>query len=219
MPTIEELQAQLDSEKTAHAAAKAELDKLKKPKDEPKDPPKDPPKDDPKDLLDKAKKDRQSEDDKKNETKTLEGALQFNMHVESLVKDNEDILPSQISDILKTAGKEKYDSAIEKANALKSAIVQSFFAIESNKEALTSSQKTKLEDYLKLTKTGKEDEAGNMYENLFEPALQTLKKLKKAEELGKQRSGFSTGNKVENDYKERLMNGSKKVHLKEKGDK
>lgn len=169
------------------------------------------------DLRKKAAKGKQSNEDKIAETRSIEGALKFNLGVTDFVKTHADLLPSNIQEILRVAEKETYDSAIEKAGALKAAFIQEFFEVKDNVDALTASQKVQLADYLKLTKTGKESKAASIYENIFEPALETLKKVKKAEELGKARSGFATGNAVQDGYKERLMNNAKKTHLGEKG--
>lgn len=157
------------------------------------------------DLREKVRKEKESTDAKAGEIKGIEKALSFNMSVEKFVKDNTDVLPSEIPELLKAAEKEKYDSAAEKASAIRSAFVQSFFAVQAHVDLLTASQKTTLDDYLKLTKNGKEQKASEVYENLFEPALETLKKVKKAEELGKARSGFASSSKVEDGYKQRLM--------------
>jgi hypothetical protein len=126
-------------------------------------------------------------------------------------------MPNEIQEILTAAEKEKYDSATEKASAIKRAFIESFFAVQDNVDLLTTAQKATLDDYLKLTKNGKEAKAETVFENLFEPALETLKKVKKAEELGKARSGYASSSKVEDGYKARLMSGSKKTYLGEKG--
>lgn len=160
------------------------------------------------DLRTKAAKGKQSAEEKALETRSIEGALKFNLGVQDFVKTNSDLLPSEIGEILKTAEKETYDSAIEKAGAMKSAFIQAFFSVQENVDALTASQKTQLDDFLKLTKTGKEAKAASIYENIFEPALETLRKVKKAVELGKARNGFATGNAVQDGYKQRLM----KIH-------
>lgn len=169
------------------------------------------------DLNDKVKKEKDAAAAKAGELKGIEKALQFNMSVEKIVKDNGDVLPSEMGDLLKAAEKEKYDSAGEKAAAIKTAFIKSFFAVQANVDLLTSAQKTALDDYLKLTKNGKEEKAAEIYENIFEPALETLKKVKKAEELGKARGGFATSSKVEDAYKQKLMAGSRKMYLNEKG--
>jgi hypothetical protein len=168
-------------------------------------------------LRDKAAKEREDAEARKTETKRLEGALRFNMGLSDFVKTNADIIPAEMTEILKVSEKEKYDSAIEKASALKKAFVESFFAVQSNVDLLTSSQKAALDDWGKLTKNGKEAKAETIFENLFEPALETLKKVKKAEELGKAQSGFANSSKTEDGYKARLMASSKKTYLGEKG--
>lgn len=201
---------------------KQENEKLKKPADpKPADPKPDDKTtkggDDPDPLREKVKKEKEEAEFRQANNKVIENALKFNLSVSDFVKSNVDLLPNEISDILKAAEKEKYDSAIDRANAVKSSMIQSFFSVQSNVDILTQSQKLNLEDYLKLTKNGKEQKSEFIYENLLEPALETLKKLKKAEEVGKARAGFASGSKVEDDYKARLMAGSRKMYLNEKG--
>lgn len=198
---------------------KKELEELKakggKKKDEEENDDED--EDDDKDLSAKARKEREEKASKQTETKKLENALKFNLSVQQFVKDHKDILPGEIEGILKQADKETYDSAIEKANGLKSGMIKEFFAVQANLDMLTASHKSQIEDYLKLSQKGKEDKAEAVFENIFEPALETIKKVKKAEEIGKASGGYGTGSKSENAYKEKLMNISKKTHLGEKG--
>jgi hypothetical protein len=169
------------------------------------------------DLKAKADKERKAAEDRKADFKSMESAIGFNHGVEQFIKDHADILPSEIGEIFAVAGKEKYDSAAEKASALRSAFIQSFFSVQANVDLLTKAQKITLEDYLKLTKNGKEQKAEAIYENLFEPTLEMLKRVKKAEELGKARSGYASGgNKTEDAYRQRLIDGSRKSYLGEK---
>lgn len=203
------------------SAGQAALDKVKADKEkadkEKADKEKNKTQDDDGDLNDKVKKEKEAAAAKTDEMKGIEKALSFNMSVEKLLADNSEVLPSEMADLLKAAEKEKYDSAKEKAAAIKTAFIKSFFAIQANVDLLTPSQKTTLDDYLKLTKNGKEDKAAEVYENIFEPTLETLKKVKKAEELGKARAGFSSSSKAEDAYKQKLMAGSRKMYLNEKG--
>jgi len=211
---IAALKTENEANKAEAAKLKADIEALKNPKkDEPK---KDEPKKDDDDLQAKAKKEKEEADKNSNNSKQIEGAIKFNLGVADFVKNNKDILPTEIETILKVAEKENYDTAAAKASAVKVGIVQSFFAIQSNMDTLTQAQKSQLEDFQKLTKNGKEDRAAHVYENIFEPAIEMLKKLKKAEEVGKARTGFSSGSSVENDYKERLIKQALKGHLKEK---
>lgn len=167
-------------------------------------------------LNDKVKIENDDRVKKDSDTRKLESALTFNLTSAEFIKINESILPKDISDIFKAADREKYESAIDKANATKAAIIQSFFSQESNVEFLTPSQKSALADYLKLTKNGKEDKAREIYENLFEPSLATLKRVKKAEELYKSKNGFRGDSQGDSQYKEKLMALSKKHFLGEK---
>ena len=69
---------------------------------------------------------------------------------------------------------------------------------------------------MKLTKNGKEEKAAHVYDNIFEPTIALVKRIKKAEEVGKSRSGFASSTKAEDAYKEKLVNLNQKAHLGEK---
>lgn len=168
------------------------------------------------DLREKVRKQKEGKVAKETETRALEKAIGFNMGVDKFITDHADILPPEFTDLLATAKKETYDSQAEKASAIQSAFIQAFFAVQAHVDLLTTSQKAALDGYSKLTKSGKEQKARELYENLFEPALETLKKVKKAEELGKARSGFATSSKVEDGYKQKLIDGSRAMYLNKK---
>lgn len=204
------------SEEAEKLRAENESLKKKSSKKKEEDPPEED-EDEDEDLVDKARKAKLEADKGQAKTQELEGALKFNLGVSDFVKSNKDLLPTEVEDALKQADKEKYDSALEKAAALKSAMIKTFFSLQANLDLLTSSHKAKVEDYFKLTVKGREEKAADIFENIFEPALEMMKKVKKAEEVGKSSTGHSTGSKMEQDYKNKMMNTAKKTHLGEKG--
>jgi hypothetical protein len=165
-------------------------------------------------LNDKVRREREDRDKKDSDTKNLESALTFNLTSAEFLKANESILPKEIGEIFKAAEKEKYESSIERANATKAAIIQAFFTQQANVDLLTDNQKVYLADYLKLTKNAKEEKAKEIFENLFEPSLSMLKRIKKAEELGLNRMGLKDP-KGDAQYKEKMMKLSKKHFLGE----
>lgn len=165
------------------------------------------------DLTKKAKDMRDQEDKKDNDTKALEAALRFNMGSSEWLKQNSTLLPKDVSDIFKAAEKENYGSAIEKDAAVKAGIIQSFFSVQHNLDLLTPGLKNNLEDYLKLTKNGKQEKAQEIYNSIFEPAFEMLKRVKKAEALQK---GFGAPSDSEAAYKQKLISLSKKHYLGEK---
>jgi len=204
MPEIKDeelaaLKAQADKAK----ALEAELAELKKPKDDPKD------KEDPS-LVEKAAKERERADAEASKSKRLESAIKFDLNSEKFLKDHANLLPSEVKDLFTQAGKENYADAIEKDAAIKSGMIQSFFSVQANVDLLTAGQKSQLDDYLKLTKTGKQEKAQSVYEMIFEPAFEMLKRVKKAEALQK---GHGSGD--DDDYKKRLIAGSRKHYLGE----
>lgn len=166
------------------------------------------------DLHQKAKDKRHSEERDAAHIKRIENALKFDLNSKEFIKQNESLLPKEVKDVFTQAEKEKFNDAIEKDAAIKSGIIQSFFSVQANVDLLTGSQKVQLDEYLKLTKNGKQDKAAAMYDMIFEPAFEMLKRIKKAEALS--RGGHAASTDVEEAYKNKLMAGSKKHYFGEK---
>lgn len=171
------------------------------------------PKPDDKSLSEKAEAERKAKEAKDLESKSLESALKFNLGSKEFVKNNASLLPQNIQGIFDAAEKENYASAVQKANAIKVGIVSEFFAQQGNLDLLTDHQKQSLEDFKKLTKDVKEERVQGIFDSIFEPTLETLRKVKKAEALQK---GLATPSDAQDAYKQRLMAGSRKHHLGEK---
>jgi hypothetical protein len=159
-----------------------------------------------KNLLDRTRDQNNQSADREREAKSLEAAVVFNVGATNFLKENADFLPKEVSEIFATAAKERFDTPVQKANEVKSGIVESFFSIQDNHDLLTPAQKNALADYLKLTKNGKQERAQQVYDNLFEPALEMLKRVKKAEQVNRTRNGFGDG--TDEAYKKRLIEGS-----------
>ncbi len=183
------------------AALKAEIESLKSSKPKPEDD----------DLKEKARKEREASNKDSDRTKKLENALKFNLKSDEFLKQNESLLPKEVRDIFSQAEKEKYSDAIEKDAAIKSGMIQSFFSVQSNVDLLTAGQKSALDDYLTLTKNGKQEKAQSVYDMVFEPAFERLRAVKKAEALQK---GHGAGD--DDSYKKRIEAGSKKHYFGEK---
>ncbi len=161
-------------------------------------------------LAERARLAREASDKEAGRTKQLENALKFGMKAPDFLKQNEALLPKDVADIFKQADKENFADAIEKDAAIKSGLIQSFFAVQANVDLLTSGQKATLDDYLKLTKTGKQEKAQAIYDMVFEPAFETLRRVKRAEALQK---GHGSGD--DDGYKKRLISGSQKHYFGE----
>lgn len=168
--------------------------------------------DDP-DLQEKARREREKADREGARTRQLENALKFNLKSAEFLKQNGSLLPKDVSDIFGQAEKENFSDAIEKDSAIKSGLIQSFFAVQANVDMLTAGQKASLDEYLKLTKNEKQNRAQQMYDMVFEPAFEMLKRVKKAEALSK---GYGGGSDAETAYKQKLMASTRKHYLGEK---
>lgn len=164
-------------------------------------------------LADKARKEREVNEGKQKYEKSLEAALNFNIQGKAFSKLNEGLIPKSVEGIFVQAEKEKYDSAIDKANAIKTGVVSEFFAVQANHDLLTSSQKVELEEFLKLTKNGKQERIETVYAMIFEPTLETLRKIEKAKQVN---SGHKSQSDVEKQLTDRMMKQSKKHYLGDK---
>lgn len=160
------------------------------------------------DLATKAAADAKKKEQSGAESKALESAIMFNTGSKDWLKTNSSLLPKDVEGIFSAAEKETYDTQIQKASAIKSGVIQTFFKVQENLDLLTAAQKTNLEDWLKLTKNGKEEKAQQMFDVIFEPTFEMLKRIKKAQQV--QIGGQRQGDDAENAYKDKLMKSSMK---------
>lgn len=198
-----------DKGSTGLAALEAKIAELEKKLGE-KD--KSAPKDEP-DLAEKARKEREKNEQSATDTKKLAAAIEFDLKHKDWLKANEALLPKSIPSIFEMANKEVYSNAIEKDCAIKVGLISEFFAQQANVDLLTAAQKLALEDFQKLTKTVKQERAQNLYDSLFEPTFEMLKKLEKAKQLN---AGSKNQTDSETAYKQKLIDGSRKHYLGEK---
>jgi hypothetical protein len=168
------------------------------------------------DLTVKAKEIRENEDKRKSEFKALESAITFNTGGKEFLKNHEAILPKEAADIFAAAEKETYDSPVQKASAIKSGIISEFFKVQANLDLLTPTHKQTLDGFLKLTKNAKEEKAQEIYENIFEPAVEMMKRIKKAEEVNRSQNGLGNDSDSDAAYKKKMKELSEKHYLGEK---
>lgn len=167
--------------------------------------------DDDPDLEDRARKEREANAKKKGDQKALEAALRFSLQAENFLKQNASLLPKDAADIFKAADKENFEDAVAKDRAIKSGLIKSFFQVQSNLDLLTAYQKSTIEEWLNMTNNGRQERAGEIWESIFEPTLEMLRKIKKAEALNK---GFGTGD--DNAYKAKLEKLARQHYLGER---
>lgn len=190
---------------------KADLDKFKAAPPKNDEPKKDDPANDP-DLKAKAAAAAADADKAKAREKQLESSIAFSMKSPEFLKQHGELLPKDVADIFAQAEKEKFGDAIEKDQAIKSGLIQSFFSVQANVELLTPAQKSALDEYLKLTKTGKQEKAQNIYDMIFEPAFERLKSERRAAALARGHGGGGG----DDDYKKRMLAAGRKHYLGEK---
>lgn len=197
---------ELEGLKAQNADLIKRLEALEKPKPPaPEDP----------DLAKKAALQKEADQKKVDETKQLEAALRFSMGSKDWIKTHVSLLPKSIEGIFAAAEKENFASAIDKDAAIKSGIISEFFQVQSNLNLLTPGLKTALEDFLKLTQDGKKGRAQAIYDSVFEPAFEMLKRVKKAEHLN---GAIIDPSDADAAYKQKMIGISRKHYLGEKQD-
>lgn len=175
--------------------------------------PKDDPKPDDKDLGKKAEDLKAQKDKELAGGKAMESAIKFNLKSGEFFKAHESLLPKDFKDLLDASEKENYASEVEKSNALKDGFIKKFFAQQANRDLLTQGQKTVLDDFEKLTNNARQEKASEIYDMIFEPTIERLKGMKKAEALSK---GFGSNDDSKTAYKNKLITLGKKHYLGEK---
>ena len=196
-----------------NADLKAKVDAYEKAKADDEAKKKDKEKENNDDLATKAAKEREAAEAKAKDSKAIEHAVKFNSNLEKWTKDNATLLPKNMASIIEQANKEKYDSEIQKANDIKVAVVQEFFAQQSNLDLLTDSQKELFADFKNLTKNVKQERVQQFYDSVFEPTLGSLSKIRKAEALQK---GLVEPSNNEDAYTKKLMEKSQQHHFRGK---
>lgn len=167
-----------------------------------------------KDLRDRANDFRADKDKESSDHRAIESAVAFNYQKDEFLKKNAALLPESIKDLFTVADKHTYDSPVQKASEIKSGIIEEFFGVQANHDLLTASQKAALADYTKLTKDKKRENAQKIYDSIFEPTLEMLKAVKKADQVNRARNGY--GDDSDSAYKEKLKTLSRQHYLGEK---
>lgn len=163
------------------------------------------------DLAAKAAKEREQKEKETAQTGKLEKAIKFTSGMADFVKTNASLLPKSLESILAQAEKEKYENAMEKASAVKVALVSEFFAVQSNLDLLTESQKNALAEFQALTKNVKQERVDQVYDMVFEPAFGTLKAVTKAKQV---RDGEVDPANAKAAYAKKISEASKAKFLK-----
>lgn len=123
------------------------------------------------------------------DNKRIENAVKFNFEVERIVNENAGVIGEEIRNIVELAKQRTYSSGIEKANEIRASILNKFFSVQANVDALlTENFKAKAVEFLALTQVKRNELSANYWE-LFELAVENIKKERKHAELLKSKDG------------------------------
>lgn len=163
------------------------------------------------DMRDRNRRDNEQRETAQREQARVESAVTFNLTLGKWCDDNKELLPAEIPEILKRSATENFESASAKAAELRSAIILSFFDLQENEDLLTASQKASLANYKKLSRTAKIEKAADFYETIFEPTFESLRKIRRAQDLNA--GGQSSQNTA---LRDRLIKQGQEVYLKKR---
>jgi hypothetical protein len=159
-------------------------------------------------LLQKEREDQAKKDKEAQDLRDVESTVEFNHGIVNFVKDNANLLPAEVKGVVERAMQEKYDTAADKARAIRESVVVSFFALQSNEDLLTPAQKRELDEWRKLAKNARASKVTSIYQNIFEPTLQQLRNVKRAEEVSRGRMGIAVGTDADKAYAEKFQEAS-----------
>ena len=207
-------------EQKAFDDTKAELEALKKEKEEAGKNKSTPPakeNDDPEaqeTLKEQAKKNADQKAKIDAENIKIERAIKFDYEIKNLLKDDIEIIGEEIKNIVEIADKRTYTNSVEKANEVRATVLDAFFKQQKNIDALvTEGFKAKATSFLALAQV-KKYELADEYWELFELAIANIKGIAKQEELKKQSKGENT-DKVVDEHNQKFFN-SRSHYIKER---
>lgn len=200
---------ELADEKAARAALEKRLEALEAKGKKTDDPQADDP-----DLKKKADDAAKAKEKQATDQRAIESALKFSLGAKDWLKTNASLLPKDIGGIFEAAEKENYGTAIEKDGAIKSAVIQKFFEVQANLDLLTTTQKSALDEFLKLTKNAKQEQSQKLYDQIFEPTFEMLKRLEKAKQL--RTDGHANTTDSDQAYRDKMIKLSRQHYLGEK---
>lgn len=132
-------------------------------------------------LLEEAKKNLETKNNKENAQADIESALSFNMKISDFAEKYKEILPASVKSVIDTANGKTYSSAVAKADEMRKAIIESYLEVQANIDCLPDGMKAKANAFKALTEDAKKVNSGQYWEIVEVGAeLQTSKKRAEA---------------------------------------
>lgn len=163
------------------------------------------------DLATAARKAREEREKSASSQREIEAAIAFNMGSKNFLTENASLLPRGIEGIFAAAEKEVYETAKDKADAIKVGVMIEYFGQQANYDLLTQSQKNSLDEFKKLTKDLKQDRAQAIWETVFEPTIENAKRVLRAKQLT---NGTRSPDTQEAQHTKKMFEHSTKAYLK-----
>lgn len=156
------------------------------------------------DVLAKVKAAQEAQTAEKDRISVLEKAVDFNRTVESYLGEHKALLPALALPLFTELNKRTYTSPVVKAQVLQKSLLENFFSLKENVDALPKIMQSDLERFKTLADDEKEKLAGEFWK-LIPLTLETKSLAKKAEEVKRANGGFVETNDAKKAYNERFF--------------
>ena len=195
-------------------AAKAEeLEKQVKAKDEELAKIKTPPK-----VDDDVVKKLREEEDKKNkqlkQTEVLQKSIKFNLSLPAYLDGKKDLMTPISKKIFDEINTKTYNDESEKTKHFQKNIIDDFFSLQENVNAIPETYKDRITFYKSLAEDEKYKRAEEFWD-ILTLTVETKELMKKQEEIKKANGGFIEKNDVKNNYDAKVF-AMKENYTKEK---
>lgn len=142
-------------------------------------------------TLEKARQAEEESATRRATEKAIADAARFSVSIKETITAGEGFFPDETSEIIKVNAKANFDSELDKANDLRSSLIESVFSQKKNLELMTPSAQEKVNAYLELSPKKRQEKAGEYWEYV-NTALDIHNRIAKAERVNNSRAGMSS---------------------------
>lgn len=163
-------------------------------------------------ILEEAKKSYENKQIQQTEHGNMENAIKFNLQLSKFTEDFKDYLPKTTQTLIEEVEKKNYGSEVQRANAIRSGIIQAFIELQENIEILPQTMKDKVSLFKALTVDEQEKQSASFWD-VVEVGTTSRQLRGRAEALQKaNRTGTNGG---DNEHRSRFLGLGDKWNRKE----
>lgn len=171
-----------------------------------------PPKND--DVVRKVKEDEDKKNSQQRQTEILQKSIKFNLSIPAYLDAKKDLLTPISKKIFEEINGKSYNDESEKSKHFQKNIIDDFFSLQENVDAIPETYKDRITYYKSLAEDEKYKRAEEFWD-ILKLTVETKELVKKQEEIKKANGGFVEKNDVKNNYDSKVF-AMKSNYIKEK---